>query len=433
MATKTSAQKAVDMANSIRTLAGESFQSVVPVATRSNIGDFSSPILSISNIRNMFVDTLVQRIAFEFVHAKTFKNPLARFKKGSTPLGGIVQEIATNPVKDQGFSSDGYITLADGTVLTPLNKRTPDTKTLYHTITRESQYPISISRQQLQTAFTSWENLDNFISSIMNAMYSGDSIDEFIYTKNLVDTGVSRDMLVTEYVENPMNGEEAAKKFVVAMNTRSSKMRFPSTKYNRYIEMDGASGEAFKTWSDKDRQVVILRSDVLNYINIEVLAQSFNMTKADFQNSVVEVDEFSNPSILGVVCDESLFQIYDNLFEVTEQQNAQGLFFTYFLTHFQTLSLSLLANCTVFMDSALASHSIVATVTPQTSGYSVNVAKKANKGETVSYTVDAVDYSKASIAYSGISDEPPKTLKKGEKYSFVMGDEDVTITLTVSE
>lgn len=61
----------------------------------------------------------------------------ARYKKGSTPLGGIVEEIGTNPVESQGFSSDGYIRTPDGQILTPLNKRTPDTKVLYHTINRE--------------------------------------------------------------------------------------------------------------------------------------------------------------------------------------------------------------------------------------------------------------------------------------------------------
>lgn len=431
--TTSKATRAVNMANTVRTLAGDDFANAVPVATRTNISSYATPILEISSLRNMFVNTLVQRIGFEFIHNKRYNNPLARFKKGSTPLGGIVEEIGTNPVESQGFSSDGYIRTPDGQVLTPLNRRTPDTKVLYHTINREDQYPISISRQQLQTAFVSWEKLDDFISSVMSAMYSGDSIDEFIYTKNLIDAGVTKDMLVTRTIANPTASKENAENFVREMNIISSKMCFPSTKYNKYIEQEGAEGKAYKTWSDKERQVIILSTEVLQTINISVLSQAFHMSQADFRNAVVEIDEFDNPAILGVVCDESLLQIYDNLFEVSEQQNAQGLFFTYFLTHFETLSLSMLSNAVVFLDESYVKHTITATVDPVTEGYGLEVQNTGYNGETITYKVTAVDPSKVTIAYTGLDGEPPKTVVNGGLYSFKMGNEDATIKMTISE
>nr|DAX41986.1 MAG TPA: Head protein [Caudoviricetes sp.] len=432
-ATTNKTTRAVNMANTVRTLAGNEFSNAVPVATRTNISSYATPILEISSLRNMFVNTLVQRIGFEFIHNKRYNNPLARFKKGSTPLGGIVEEIGTNPVESQGFSSDGYIRTPDGQVLTPLNKRTPDTKVLYHTINREDQYPISISRQQLQTAFVSWEKLDDFISSVMSAMYSGDSIDEFIYTKNLIDAGVTKDMLVTRTIANPTTSKENAENFVRQMNIISSKMCFPSTKYNKYIEQDGAEGKAYKTWSDKDRQVIILSTEVLQTINISVLSQAFHMSQADFRNTVVEIDEFDNPAILGVVCDESLLQIYDNLFEVSEQQNAQGLFFTYFLTHFETLSLSMLSNAVVFLDESYVKHTITATVDPVTEGYGLEVQNSGYNGETVTYKVTAVDPTKVTISYTGLNGEPPKAVVNGGLYSFTMGNEDATIKMTIAE
>lgn len=431
--TTSKATRAVKMANAVRTLAGDDFANAVPVATRTNISSYATPILEISSLRNMFVNTLVQRIGFEFIHNKRYNNPLARFKKGSTPLGGIVEEIGTNPVESQGFSSDGYIRTPDGQVLTPLNKRTPDTKVLYHTINREDQYPISISRQQLQTAFVSWEKLDDFISSVMSAMYSGDTIDEFIYTKNLIDAGVTKDMLVTRTIANPTTSKDNAENFVREMNIVSSKMCFPSTKYNKYIEQEGAQGKAYKTWSDKDRQVIILSTEVLQTINISVLSQAFHMSQADFRNAVVEIDEFDNPAILGVVCDESLLQIYDNLFEVSEQQNAQGLFFNYFLTHFETLSLSMLSNAVVFLDESYVKHTITATVDPSTEGYGLEVQGSGYNGETVTYKVKAVDPSKVTITYTGLDGEPPKTVVNGGLYSFTMGNEDATIKMTIAE
>ena len=157
------------------------------------------------------------------------------------------------------------------------------------------------------------------------------------------------------------------------------------------------------------------------------------MSQADFRNAVVEIDEFDNPAILGVVCDESLLQIYDNLFEVSEQQNAQGLFFTYFLTHFETLSLSMLSNAVVFLDESYVKHTITATVDPVTEGYGLEVQNSGYNGETVTYKVTAVDPSKVTISYTGLDGEPPKTVVNDGLYSFTMGNEDATIKMTIAE
>lgn len=427
-------KRAVATVNGVRQLAGAEYQKSVPIATKNNLQAVATPILDIPAIRNMFINTLVQRIAFEYVHSKVYSNPLARFKKGSTPLGGIVQEVGTNPVKDQGFHSSGYVKLADGTVLTPLNKRTPDTKVIYHTINRESQYPVSVSRQQLQSAFTSWERLDDYVSSIMNAMYSGDNIDEFIYTKNLIDSGVAKNMLTVQTVADPMENADNAKKFAIAMNTASSKMRFPSSNYNRYIEQDGAEGEAFVTWSDRERQVIIMRSDVFNYVNLEVLAQVFQLSLAEFQNSVVEIDEFNNENILAVVCDESLLQIYDNLYEVSEQQNAQGLFFNYFLTHFQTMSLSLLSNAVVFMKENATYN--VNIPTPTVEGVTVKANQTSGEvGSTVQLTLSGDNASAAVVSVKGVatgSEYLSETTGK-TSYEFTLSNENVVVSIHFEE
>ena len=240
-------------------------------------------------------------------------------------------------------------------------------------------------------------------------------------------------MLVTRTIANPTTSKENAENFVREMNIVSSKMCFPSTKYNKYIDQEGAEGKAYKTWSDKERQVIILSTEVLQTINISVLSQAFHMSQADFRNAVVEIDEFDNPAILGVVCDESLLQIYDNLFEVSEQQNAQGLFFTYFLTHFETLSLSMLSNAVVFLDESYVKHTITATVDPVTEGYGLEVQNSGYNGETVTYKVTAVDPSKVTISYTGLEGEPPKTVVNGGLYSFTMGNEDATIKMTIAE
>ena len=344
--------RAILISNAVRNGASDTFMDRVPIATANNIREFSKPILEFSPLQNEFISGLVQRICVSVTMSKIYDNPLAQFKKGAIPLGTVAQEIFTNPAKDEGFSGTG-ITTVGGQPKTALNITYPDTKVLYYSRNRQSQYPVSVSSQQLRSAFVSWEALDDLIASIVNSMYSGDNIDEFTLMKQLFVDGVSNNMLVTQTVADPTASDSNAKAFIKAVNTVSGKMRFPSSNYNRYIEQDGATGDPIITWTERDQQVIIMRSDVLASVELDVLAFAFNMSKADFRARVVEVDEFNgNENILAVVCDASLIRVYDNLTEMSEQYNAKGLFWNYFWNHWETLALTLFANACVFISDS---------------------------------------------------------------------------------
>jgi hypothetical protein len=85
-------------------------------------------------------------------------------------------------------------------------------------------------------------------------------------------------------------------------------------------------------------------------IDVDVLAAAFNMNKVEFLPHVLEVDSFgSADNCLAVLCDRSFVQVYDNLYEMTEFYNPQGLYWNYWLNHVQTYSFSLFANAIAFV------------------------------------------------------------------------------------
>ena len=62
------------------------------------------------------------------------------------------------------------------------------------------------------------------------------------------------------------------------------------------------------------------------------------------------MDSFGSQVNCGaVLCDEALFQIYENLTEMRSFDNGDGLYTNYFYHHWQTYSLSLFANAMAFM------------------------------------------------------------------------------------
>ena len=328
--------------DTIRANASTEYQERVPLAERNTIEAVGSPIITYQSTQNEFLNALINRIALSIIQNKTAKNPLAVLKKGTIPLGSDIQEIFTNMAKDTGFDGKGDKLLT---------KSTPDTKALYHRLNRKGQYPVTITKQQLQTAFTSYGELEKMLSSIVTAMYSGDNYDEFVLMKNLFADAISDNKIVKANVSH-IKDEATAKQFIKAVKNASSAFTFPSSAFNAYYDNrpDTDNGDPITTWTPIEDQILVVRADVMNDIDVDVLAAAFNMDKVTFLASTLKVDSFgSATNCLAVLCDRSWVQVYDNLFETSEFYNSQGLYWNYWLNHWQTYSFSLFANAVAFV------------------------------------------------------------------------------------
>jgi len=326
----------------IRANASTEYQERVPAATQATITEVGAPILTYTSTQNEFLTALVNRIALTIIQNKTLKNPLAVLKKGTIPLGSDVQEIFTNMAKDQGFDGKGDKLLT---------RAISDTKALYQRLNRKGQYPVTISKQQLQTAFISYSELEKLLSGIVIAMYSGDNYDEFILMKNLFADTISGNKIVTTNVDHVTN-EATAKLLVKDIKKASKAFTFPSSNFNTYFANKPSTdtGEPVITWTPLEDQILIIRSDVMVDISVDVLAAAFNMEKVQFLSQYLEIDTFGSASnCYAILCDRSWVQVYDNLFETTEFYNAQGLYWNYWLNHWQTYGYSLFANAVAFV------------------------------------------------------------------------------------
>lgn len=145
---------------------------------------------------------------------------------------------------------------------------------------------------------------------------------------------------------------------------------------------------------------MILTTDIESIFDVEVLALSFNMNKAELIGRQIGVDGFGiideerlaeifadDPytsyvpfteeqktalsSIAGLMVDESWFMIFDNYYNMTEIYNPQGLYWNYFYHVWKTFSISPFSNAVLFTTETPAITKV--TVSPST----VTVAKGA--------------------------------------------------------
>lgn len=157
--------------------------------------------------------------------------------------------------------------------------------------------------------------------------------------------------------------KDEAEDMVATIRETAMNMTFPSTAYNNYINQPGAVGDPVETWSEADRIVIIIRSDLINKLGVKVLAMAFNMAEADFRNNLIVVDSFDYDnydlenrkrtgktlSDIGfVICDEALFQVYDNIQTAAEDFIGSSLTWQYFFHVWQIYGICPFANAMIF-------------------------------------------------------------------------------------
>ena len=333
--------KGVKTFNFIRANSSEAFVNVVPAGTKDNIQTISNILFNdvYQPMLNEFVTNLINRIALTIVRNKSFNNPLAIFKKGSVPLGTDIQDIYENPAEAEAYE---YSNTAMAKLLTITD---PDTHVAYYRRNRKDLYTKTITREGLQGAFVSWEKFEDYISAITTSLYSGNYISEFNYTKQLVDGAYDNGKVIVETV-NAVTDATSAKAFVKKARALYSKLKFPSSNYNAYSKFSGAKG-TITTWTDEDRIVLIVKSDVMAEVDVEVLAAAFNIDSAKLMGRIVEVDSFENDEIQAVLCDEAWLQIYDNILRFDEFYNARVMAWNEYLHAWGTFAICPFANAVV--------------------------------------------------------------------------------------
>lgn len=337
--------------NTIRANNSAGYQDRIPVATQENFAQVGAKIMSFEADTNEFLSALINRIGLVEASSRRFKNPLAVLKTGGMPFGTTVEEIYTNPVKAKKYDANEV-----GDLLT-IEK--PDTKTIYHVKNREDKYPISINLVKLQEAFVSPESLRAFYEdNILNAMYSGDEMDEYLLMKKTISTAIAEERIVSLEVE--YDGEEkTARDLIKTLKTLSGDFIFPKTCYNGYSSLNAEKIAAEEltpavTWTPAKNQIVLVRNDVDAVTDVEVLAKAFHMDKTDFLKRKFVVDDFEDEDTLCVLCDENIFKFKDTFYQVRNFNNGSNLTLKWWLHHHQVLSLSLFGNAVAIKKKAVA-------------------------------------------------------------------------------
>lgn len=418
----------VDVLNAIRGVASASYQDRVPVATQNNIDAVGNPILEYQSIQNEFCNLLVNKIAFSIVTSRVAQNKLASLKKGSVPLGSDIEDIYVNMAKAETFDPDGK---------TLLQRKLPDVKAAYYRMNIQNKYKASISQAQLQLAFTSYAELEKLVNGIVNSLYSGANYDEFVMMKGLIEGAVNNKLIGTKVI-TAVTDKDTADNFVETLRADSMILEFPSSDYNQYLTYATKQGvpnpTAVVTWTPLENQVLLIRSDYLAKMNVRSMAAAFHLDMVDFlAKKVITVDKFDDAGhMVAVLCDEALFQCYENLSQMREFVNGEGLYTNYIWHRWYTMAVQPFANAICYVTTDIPGTEVepetITLTTP--SSLTMMTGDTSNIGITFTPDTAAVD---RNVTYTSSAKNIARVSKGGRITALAEGSATITIKSTADD
>jgi len=315
--------------------------------------------------KNALLATVVNGIAKRIVNSKIMENKLKELKGDKIPWGSQIEEIIANPAKGTPY---------DMTSTDLLTQTYADVKSVYYKINRQDKYKVTISDMQLQRALINPTGLSELVQMIVSSLYSGDNLDEMMLTKQLIGSAVLNNRVkkiivgntttlgaITDPKANMTIGtidfgatptqNDKMKKFVGKIRELYYNFGFGSSLYNGYNSIKEVDETSLTTACDESDQILLLRTDILSSVDVELLATAFNMDKSNFMQKVIPVDDFNGFNVWGILCDKKWFRIQDTYYGVKDFQNGSNLTANYYLHHHEIISYNLLANAVIFIDA----------------------------------------------------------------------------------
>lgn len=345
----------------------------------SSIGAF---VMNYQPYQNAFLNALVNRIGMVLVKSRIWEDPWAVFEQGRLEYGETVEEIFANIAKPHSYDP----AVAESEVF---KREVPDVRAAFHTMNYQKFYKLTVSSDQLRQAFLSYSELSDLTARIVESMYTSMKLDNFLVKKYMLCREALNGGIYT-VTTAPIEGEGANPEDAVERYREyTNNLTFLKSVYNR---------AGVRNATPVADQVIIVPNRVEAVLGVKVLAAAFNLSEVDYISRRIAVDSFefdaddevrlaelfandasykpfTGPeklalqSINAVKLGHKWFMCFDNLQQMTEMYNGQGLYWQYFLHVWKTFSVSPFENAVLFTSQASEVTSV--TVSPT----SANVAQ----------------------------------------------------------
>ena len=324
-----------EVASAMYAMSSSNFRSTIGDPNETSSLDFMNGLLEYPDTLGVEFMNLATRIGKVIAHRNILTNKLAPFKMENMPLGYTMEEYFVECAKEHAYDqADAENTL--------FKRSLPDIKTAFYVVNRKSYYPATITDDDLRKYFVTWDGVNSLIARIVDSMYNGDNKDDYNYMKSALVTHYENGhmkIVNTSAVTDTDTAKELARKITEYV----SYLTEPTNEYNAM---------AVTKQNEYDDIYVILNGKTNSYLNIDWLAQTFQLEFAQFKTHVLVLPTLPSTAqgtIEAIVCDSEIYRVFDQKYSVGVAYNAKGLYWNYFLHHWEGIATSRFANAIAFV------------------------------------------------------------------------------------
>lgn len=304
--------------NAVRSTASADYKERVPTATQTNITDIMTTVMTYSVTKEEFTDTILNKIVKTKVMNKAYENSLKFFKKEPLPFGKTIEAVFVDLIKAKNFGEN--FGTEDSEAGSLLSKEVPTVKVEYYSENFKHKYKLSITDEQLKSAFMSADGLSQMTQGLIRTATSSSEYDEYMMIKALIGASVTKELEITGLFA--LDEYAQAKKVTKTVQALVNKFRFMSTQYNK---------QGVHTHCLPQDCVIITTPDQLANLNVELLATAFNVPYAEMPSRIVVIDSFvtadgtEDNDTVCIVADMDLIQFRNTLDSWESFRNPDGL------------------------------------------------------------------------------------------------------------
>ena len=308
----------IQFLNAIRAVSSAEYKERIPTATQTNIQNIMTTIMEYSTTKEEFTNTILNKIVKTKVLNKAYENSLKFFKKEPLPFGKTIEGVFVDLIKAKNFNENFGTGNNEATSL--LAKEKAPVKVEYYSENFKHKYKLSISDEQLKSAFMSADGLSQMTQGLIRSATSSSEYDEYMMIKTLIGASVSKEVEIQGLFALDENAQ--AKKVTKTVQALVNKFRFMSTEYNK---------QGVHTHCLPSDCVIITTPDQLANLNVELLASAFNVPYAEMPSRIVVIDSFvgadgtEDNDTVCIVADMDLVQFRNTLDTWETFRNPDGL------------------------------------------------------------------------------------------------------------
>lgn len=330
----------------------QEFKDRIGEVTAKNMHKVGEIITEYPTAKNEFVNVLTNQVAKQRFFSKSYENPYKLFKKGMLPYGKSIESIFVDIVKgkDRTRKTEGGQLATD-----LLTRENPNVKVEYYTENKQMQYQATISDEELKGAFRTENGLSELTSRILQAPLNSAEYDDFLLVKHALSHLKGAEVKLGKTAYDKLTLQEKAQSLVTAIKSYILKMGFLSNQYN---------GQGVMTYSKPQDLVCFVPTDLLAVMDVQLLAQAFNVSYDQINLHVLPIDYFEKCSTADggtsytyaedletqcIICDKEALQIWDTLNSSETFRNPQALYTNVWFNRWGIVASCNFVNCVKFV------------------------------------------------------------------------------------